>query len=384
MEEGLRHQWPSLMRIRKAILQDFRNVTLATVAFEGLRTFLEGANGQGKTNLLEALGLVTALRSFRSSEAAVMISQGKAEAAVALELEHESQGPTRVRMHLRSSGKEVWVDQQRIERLADFLGRFPTVVFSSHDHQLIRGSPSGRRRWLDLTLSAVDPHYLQALQTYYRGLGERNALLKKGEIRPELSAFERTMAPAAARLIELRRAGLQQLGEKLTAAYARIADHAEPAAFSYQPDWDHGGEEAFIEMLARTRERDLRLRSTNSGPHRDDFEFFLEERAAREYASEGQQRLLVLALRLAQADWFLTKTSIRPVLLADDVVGELDPARRARFWAALHPEAQVIATGTEAPADCAAGWQLLRVQAGAFSADSKTSSPSSDNNTHVS
>lgn len=354
------------MRVRSVTLQNYRNVPLAQLALKGRRVFLEGANGQGKTNFLEALGLVTALRSFRGAEAGVLIAQGQSEAGIALELEHEVQGETRVRIHLRGEGKEVWVDQERMARLADFLGRFPTVVFSSQDQQLIRGAPGARRRWLDLTLSAVDPVYLQVLQTYHRGLAERNALLKRGELRAELSAFERTMAPAAETLLRLRRAGLEALAAQLTEAYALIADQAEPVAFTYQPDWDEGGAEQFLEKLQQTRERDLRLRSTSCGPHRDDFEFSLQGRSAREYASEGQQRLLVIALRLAQSAWFLAKTGVRPVLLADDVVGELDPIRRARFWKALHPEAQVIATGTERPTDAGPDWQLIHVHNGAF------------------
>lgn len=356
------------MLVRALTLQNYRNVPLAQVTLGGRRVFLEGPNGQGKTNFLEAIGLVTALRSFRSSEVGVLIAQGQSEAGIALELDHETQGDTRVRIHLRGEGKEVWVGQERMAKLGDFLGRFPTVVFSSQDQQLIRGAPGARRRWLDLTLAAVDPVYLQALQTYHKALAERNALLKRGEARPELTAFERIMAPAAETLLRLRRVGLEALATCLTATYATIADHAEPVGFSYSPDWSEGGAEAFLEMLAKGRDRDLRLRSTSHGPHRDDFEFTLQGNAAREYASEGQQRLLVVALRLAQADWFLQRTGVRPVLLADDVVGELDPARRARFWAALHPEAQVIATGTERPSDAGPDWQLLRVKGGTFTA----------------
>jgi DNA replication and repair protein RecF len=365
------------MRVRSVTLQNYRNVPLAQLALEGRRIFLEGANGQGKTNFIEAIGLVTALRSFRSADAGVLVAHGQPEAGIALQLEHETQGDTSVRIHLRGEGKEVWVDQERMLRLADFLGRFPTVIFSSQDQQLIRGAPGARRRWLDLTLSAVDPLYLQALQTYHRGLAERNALLKQGDARSELSAFERTMAPAAETLLRLRRTGLEALAAQLTESYALIADHAEPVAFTYQPDWEEGGAEQFLAKLASCRERDLRLRSTGCGPHRDDFEFSLQGRPAREFASEGQQRLLVIALRLAQSAWFLAKTGVRPVLLADDVVGELDPLRRARFWAALHPEAQVIATGTERPSDAGPDWQLIRVHGGTFT--SANASPS----THV-
>lgn len=355
------------MRLRSAILQDYRNIPQAQIALEGMRVFLLGPNGQGKTNLMEALGLLTALRSFRSPDAGVLIAKGRREAAIAAEVEHEQLGETRVRIHLRSQGKEVWVDQERVSRLADFIGRFPTVVFSSQDQQLIRGAPSLRRRWLDLSLSAVDPVYLEALQTYHKGLEARNALLKQGAGGDQLGAFERIMAPAAETLLRLRTQGLGALAAHLTDSYARIADQAEPAAFVFEPDWAEGDAEAFLASLRTQRERDMRQKTTGRGPHRDDFAFTLQGMPAKDFASEGQQRLLVLALRLAQASWFQSRTGVRPVLLTDDVVGELDPVRRARFWAQLDPAIQVIATGTELPGKGGEGWQVLQVNQGTFS-----------------
>jgi DNA replication and repair protein RecF len=354
------------MRIRHLALQHFRNLELTRLELGGGRLFLLGPNGMGKTNFLEALGFITALRSFRSSESRVLIAQGQGEATLVFELEHERQGATRLQITLRGDGKEVTVDETRVGRLADFVGLFPTVVFSSQDHQLIRGAPGGRRRWLDLSLSAVDADYLRALQAYHRALEDRNTLLKRGTQGAELTAFDRAMAPAASLIVARRAAGLAAFAQSLTEAYALIADHAEPAAFAYAPDWEGGSAEAFVERLAKNRERDLRQRSTSCGPHRDDFEFTLQGRQAKDFASEGQQRLLVIALRLAQAAWFREKSGLRPVILADDVVGELDPQRRARFWKAIDPEAQIIATGTELPPELPGDWRVLRVENGAL------------------
>jgi DNA replication and repair protein RecF len=356
------------MRLRRITLQNFRNVRLAELELSGRQQFLVGANGQGKTALLEAAGFLTALRSFRTSDHRLLIAYGEPEAAIGCRLEHEKTGDTNVTVKLRPDGKELQVDGERVSRLADYLGRCPTVVFSSLDQQLVRGAPAGRRRWLDLTLAAMDAAYLRALQTYARALAERNSLLKRGHADDaQLDAFEQLLAPAAAELIAARGAGLNVLADVLTKSYAQIADSAEPAGLRYAPDFAEATPAAMAAMLKKNRVRDAQFRTTLSGPHRDDFHFTLSERPARDFASEGQQRSLVLALRLAQATWFRQKSGVQPVLLADDVLGELDPARRRRFWAAIDPESQVIATGTALPDDHLGAWQVIQVTAGKFS-----------------
>lgn len=355
------------MRLRKLTLRHFRNAGFAALEFTGRQHFLVGANGQGKTNLLEAAGLVTALRSFRTTDQKLLVGHGQQCAALAYVIEHERQGETHVTLKLRHDGKELWCDQARVTKLADYLGKFPTVVFSSQDMQLVRGSPALRRRWLDLTLAAMDAGYLRALQTATRALAERNALLKSGRAgAAELGAFEQTLAPAAAELIARRAAGLKALEKAMQAAYARIADDGEPASLAYQPNFAEPSAEALLARLEAGRARDQQFRTTLTGPHRDDFHFTVKHTAAKDFASEGQQRSLVLALRIAQAAWFQEKSGVRPVLLADDVLGELDPARRARFWSALDPEAQIIATGTHLPDAELGAWQVFEVADGTF------------------
>ena len=354
------------MHLRRITLQQFRNIAFASLDLRGRQQALVGANGQGKTNLLEAASFVTALRSFRTSESRVLIAQGQSEAAIALEIEHDRQGPTRVTIKLRPGEKEVWVDETRVTRLADFLGQFPTVVFSSQDQQLIRGTPGARRRWLDLTLAAMDRRYFSALQAYHRALADRNLLLKRQAADAEIAAFEQPLAEHGAALVTARQAGLAVLAEHLTRAYSEIADAAEPAGFAYEPDAAGAAPADLLARFEGGRARDRQLRSTASGPHRDDFAFLLHGRAAKDFASEGQQRTLVLALRLAQAAYFRARSGVQPVLLADDVLGELDPGRRRRFWATIPGEAQVIATGTSEPDAALGEWQLFRVAHGQF------------------
>ncbi len=359
------------MILRTITLQHFRNIALAELSLRGARQFFVGANGQGKTNLLEAAGFITALRSFRANESGHLIAHGQREAALACGLEHEKQGPARVVVRLRAGGKEVECDGERVSRLGEYLGRFPTVVFSSQDQQLVRGAPSGRRRWLDLTLAAMDAAYLRALQNYHRALAERNALLKRGAGGAELEAFEFPMAEAAAVLVQARRVAVAEIGEQVARAYAKIsgaAPGAETAGFVLDGSAAHETAAAWRETWAKLRPRELAMRTTLSGPHRADVELTLDGRLARDFGSEGQQRSLVLALRLAQVEFFYARCGVQPVLLADDVLGELDAGRRERFWATLGPERQVIATGTEFPAgERMEAWQIFRVADGQFS-----------------
>jgi DNA replication and repair protein RecF len=361
------------MRLRKLTLRHFRNIGFAALEFRGRQQFLLGANGQGKTNLLEAAGFLTALRSFRATNNKLLIGHGQTTAAIACTLDHERQNETQVTIKLHHDSKELWCDQARVTRLADYLGKFPTVVFSSQDLQLVRGSPAGRRRWLDLTLAAMDPSYLRALQIFTRAVAERNMLLKRGGAADaQLSAFEQTLAPAAAELIALRITGLRALGAQFKSAYSRLCEDAEAASLVYEPNFTDASAEALLARLEAGRARDAQFRTTLVGPHRDDFRFMVRGTAAKDFASEGQQRSLVLALRLAQAAWFHARSGVRPVLLADDVLGELDPARRQRFWSAIDPESQIIATGTRLPEADLGTWQVFEVTDGDFASAAST------------
>jgi DNA replication and repair protein RecF len=356
------------MVIRKLTLRHFRNVSLASLSFSGRRQFFLGPNGQGKSNLLEAAGCLTALRSFRTADSKVLIMHDQDEAGIACEVECEGRGGERVTIKVRRDGKELWYDEKRVNRLAEHVGRYPTVVFSSQDLQLIRGAPALRRRWLDLTLSAMDPAYLAALQAYSRALSGRNSLLRRSDpaAASQIRAFDRTLAPEGARIVALRGRWVGELAAEAAAAYRRLAGGSESASIEYASPLVGLGEAGILALLESGRERDMKLGTTLAGPHRDELRFSVQGTEARDFASEGQQRSVTLALRLAQAAWFHKRSGIRPVLLADDVLGELDAERRERFWGALDPGSQVMASGTRAPDAALGQWQVFRVAEGVF------------------
>ncbi|WP_269526782.1 DNA replication/repair protein RecF [Coraliomargarita parva] len=353
------------MRFLQLRLQQFRNIDFAELDLSSSRSFLLGANGQGKSNLLEALGLITALRSFRTQSLTALPQQGGPGYAVVYSVEHEQQGRTEVELQSARAGRTVSVDGEKISRLGDFIGRFPVVPLSSGDLMLLRGSPTERRRFLDLTLSAVDPAYYHALRRYHRGVAERNRLLKQNGSAAELSAFEAEIAPQAVALARRREQGFEALRRVLTCVYEGIAEADEGPEMVFQASDSCESEDAVAAMLRNSRKRDAIVGSTQKGPHRDDFALRLRVGGAREYASDGQQRGLCVALRIAQARFFHERLGVQPVILADDVLGELDPHRKAGFWKACPEDFQIIATGTELP-DRPESWSVWQVRQGAF------------------
>ena len=354
------------MRLSRITLEHFRNIPLAELTFEGRQQFFIGPNGQGKTNLLEAVGYLTALRSFRTSDQRLLISHGQEGAGIAYEVEHELLDDTGVTIKLRPDGKEVTCDGEWVTKFGDFLGRFPTVVFSSQDQQLVRGAPAFRRRWLDLTIAAMDTGYLHLLQQYNRAVLDRNRLLRQGATALEFAAFELPLATSAAQIVQKRIANVKVLNGYVAEAYAAIAGDQEQATMRYKPDLAHAETADWSAVFAKNRGRDIVFKNTGTGPHRDDFDLLFDRNAVRDYGSEGQQRSLALALRLAQVNYFHERSGVQPVLLADDVLGELDPERRRRFWAAIGFDCQMIATGTSLPDAELGTWQIFKVENGKF------------------
>lgn len=358
------------MRISRLRAADFRNIEFADLDFgRSRRIFLTGKNGQGKTNLLETASLLTALRSFRTRDSRLLVRHGRKSARVFFALEHEREGEAELVVSLSAAGAktvEVGAGTQ-IRRLSEFVGRFPTVVFSSEDIAYLRGSPACRRRWMDLTLSAVSEDYFRELQRYHRALDSRNRLLKLAS--PEeaqFDAFEKILAESGAKITDARSREMTRISALFAEFAAKIARIEEAAELRYDASFSAPDADEWRELFRRSRAQDRLLRATQKGPHRDDFRFRIFGRAAEDFASEGQQRGMTLSLGLAQLALFRERLGIAPVVLADDVLGELDSARKAGFWAAVGDELQVIATGTRPPEDADA-WLVFTAEEGRYS-----------------
>lgn len=358
------------MKFLHVSLQDFRNLALVRRDLSAPRTFLVGKNGQGKSNFLEALGFLSALRSFRVSEIPPLIREGMPSARMIYHVAHEHAGEQEIEVEIRRGKKRVLLNGERVATLSSMIGRFPVVTLSSEDMEYLRGNPGHRRRFLDLILSILNPEYLRQLKRYAAALQERNRLLKRRHVdASQCEAFEAQMAPAAAALVRLRRQFLMDFRKDLEVIYNRISSAEEAPELHYRMSCEIEAEvSAFRGLFREERGRDTLLGNTRSGPHRDDFQVRLLGRAARAYASEGQKRGLVVAIRLAECVAIHRVLGIRPVLVADDIVGELHPERRSNFWKCLDPGMQVVASGTSLPDRRFASWNLIEVRNGELAA----------------
>jgi DNA replication and repair protein RecF len=314
-------------------LRDFRNYARLDAQFQPGFHVLLGDNAQGKTNILEAIYLLATLRSFRGVGGAQMIRHGQKGYFVGARV--VGQGTREIRAYWSASERQLSLDAQPVKRLGDYLGTLRAVVFCTEDLQLVKGTARMRRRFLDLLLSQTNPIYLQLLQRYAAAVRSRNALLKHRPVdEAALESFTREVIEAGEKLVALRREILPKISPLARLAYRRISNDAD-----------------FALELMRARPRELAYRTTLIGPHRDELALLLDEQPAAKFASEGQKRTLALALKMAQAEFLTGIHGVPPVLLIDDVMGELDARRRAGFLPILerahHARSQVFMTCTE-------------------------------------
>ncbi len=334
------------MHLAHLRLRDFRNYARLDADFAPGFHLLLGNNAQGKTNVLEAIYLVATLRSFRGVGSAQMVRHGQKGYFVGANV--VGQGAHEVRMYWSSRERSLALDSRPVRRLTDYLGVLRTVVFCTEDLQLIKGVARARRRFLDLLLSQTYPSYLPLLQRYTRAVRSRNALLKQPALDPAaLESFSRELVAAGNEIIRLRRELVPRFSPLAREAYARIAHGAEELRLEYQPSVKAD----FEVELAQSRRREAVYRSTLIGPHRDDLQLLLNDRAAGQFGSEGQKRTLAIALKLGQAEYLASIHGSPPVLLIDDIMGELDERRRSGFLPLLEKahqaRGQVFMTATE-------------------------------------
>ena len=355
------------MQITKARFSQFRNIDFCDLSLSGKNHFMLGVNGQGKSNCLEAIGFISALRSFRTQLTKPLFQKNTNEFHLLYEIEHERLGITEVELRIKQKEKVLLIDGDPVKRLADFIGLFPVVPLHSGDLMILRGSPSERRRFFDMTLASVDPEYFHSLRMYYKAIQERNQLLKMNSKGQAFDAFEKELAKCAYSLVVKRREGIEHLSQILTNVYKAFSEDKESPVLAYKPDTDLASTDAYEQLFAEQRKKDQIMGSTGRGPHRDDYSISLAIGGAKEYGSDGQQRGLSVALRMAQASLFEKKLGIKPVILIDDILGELDPKRKKSFWATCSKEIQIIASGTEFSVEGASrDWQVWDVNNGNF------------------
>ena len=327
-------------------LRDFRNYVRLDVDFSPGFHLLLGDNAQGKTNILEAIYLIATLRSFRGVGGAQMVRHGQKGYFVGSQIIGQGQHETKMYWSVRE--RSLTLDGRPVRRLTDYLGTLRTVVFCTEDLLLIKGPGRARRRFMDLLLSQTHPTYLPLLQRYTQALRSRNALLKQPSVDANaLESFSRELVTAGEQIMRLRHQLLPDFAPVATAAYHRIASQSENLHLEYSPSIKSD----FSVELAQSQSRERTYRSTVIGPHRDELNLLLNDRSAAQFGSEGQKRTLAIALKMAQAQYLSAREGVPPILLIDDIMGELDVKRRSGLLPLLEhahqSRGQVFMTATE-------------------------------------
>ena len=379
------------MYLKTLHLRQFRNYRDCVVDFDAPKTILVGNNAQGKSNLLEAVELLSTLKSHRSVRDRDLVLEDAPVGQIQANLER-AYGSVELALTLRTQGRRtVALNQESLRRQLDFLGILNAVQFSSLDLELVRGAPERRRNWLDLILTQLEPIYAYILQQYNQVLRQRNALLKKlrkqeleGKIDEsstrdsinELALWDAQLATTGSRVTRRRARVLERLAPLATTWHTSISGATELLEVTYAPNVSlekgdsEGVQQAFLDKIKQRRIPEHTHGTTLVGPHRDEVEFIINETPARSYGSQGQQRTLVLALKLAELQLIEEVVGEPPLLLLDDVLAELDLSRQNQLLDTIQDRFQTLITTTHLGA-FDSQWlnssQILTVQAGQIS-----------------
>lgn len=306
--------------------------------FPGSRhTYIVGNNAQGKTSILEAVCFLLRLQSPRTSTTTEVIQAGTSGFSI-----EGIYADTRLTCRYSDEGRSIFLDSKPQSKSDDYLATARVTWFANTDLELVRGGGSNRRRYLDFLGVQSVPGYRKALRDYEKALRSRNSLLKEGRPRREIAAFDAPLLESGEFLINHRRSLCLELAPLAAEACAQISHESDALHLIYQP----ACQSSFAQSLADSIAEENRLRQTVCGPHRDDVDLLLNGLKASNFASEGQQRGIALALKIAQARRLDTVHQSPPLLLLDDVFGELDTHRRNCLLEALPRNAQALITTT--------------------------------------
>ena len=338
--------------IKRLTMERFRNYDSESVRFESKHNLLVGSNGQGKTNLLEAIFFLGMLRSFRASGVRSLGKMGSAGFHLSATLDEGRSWDTELDIHY-GERRELRLDGVMVGKASEFVGRLRVVVFSPADIMLVTETSSARRRFLNMFISSSSPAYLGALSEYGAALSARNALLRSGSSdSAEFAAFENILAERGAFVVATRNAAVSALSNAMGEAHAGILGDTG-GGLTLRHSFNPATLDAttYAEKLAADRGRDIARGSTTFGPHLDDIDFLLDSKPLRSYGSTGQCRLAALCLKMAAVETMDKESSHGVVTLVDDVTGELDSPTRNAFFKVLDKSSQSFFTFTERPED---------------------------------
>ena len=331
-------------------LHNFRNFGEEFIRFHPKINLIHGENAQGKTNLLEAIYLLSTGRSWRTSNYSDLIRHGEKFFFLEAEIIKDLVSQT-ITIYYDGKTKKISHNSNALPNFTSLLGLMPATIHAPQDVELITGQPAIRRRFLNLHLAQSDPLYIHHISRFVKALKERNFMLKKGKL-ANIDIYEEEMAKAASYITIKRSKLITLLKEPFEELLPQLAGIKEPFHLRYVPSLNFNEEPNVLyteykKTLERMRPRDLQFKTTQVGPHRDDLVFYLDKRIAKSFASEGQKRTLASALRLAEYSLLSQRTGSPAILNIDDLGAHLDARREELFHGLLKNFNQVFITNQE-------------------------------------
>lgn len=337
------------MKVNSIKLVNFRNYKNLELSFDGSRNIILGENGQGKTNILEAIYMCAFARSFRTNKAQEMVMIGESNAQINVNAESEDIEKN-IKIYIDSSGKkEIKKDGKTVKRTAELLKNLVVVVFSPEDLKLVKDDPEKRRIFLNKEISQISPKYYENLINYNKLVKNKRVILMdwdRNSNEAMLDILDMQLAKYGSEIIKYRKKFIELISEKSKEIHFDISSQKEVLTVKYRASISTDDENEYYDMLKTERWKDIRDRRVLRGPHRDDLEFFINDRNVRKYGSQGQQRTVALSLKLAEVDITAGMIGENPILILDDVLSELDISRQ-RYLINEIKNVQLFVSATE-------------------------------------
>jgi len=334
------------MYINKIKLHNFRNYEEQEIELNKNINVIYGNNAQGKTNILEAIFLSSFGKSFRTSKEKEMIRFGQENLIVETEYK-KSDRDGKIKIEIANK-KQIAVNGIKIKKLSEILGNINIVIFTPEDINILKDGPANRRRFLDMMIGQLRPNYVHNLNLYLQTLEQRNNYLKqiKEQNKPEemLEIWDEKLAEYGEKVYKYRVDFVDKIIQKINIIHKKITDQNEELIIEYTSNC--GNREDYLKLLKERRKLDIIKGFTTKGVHRDDFVIYINGKEVNIYGSQGQNRTVILSLKLAELNVVYDEIGEYPILLLDDFMSELDEKRRKNFLENIE-NTQVIITGTD-------------------------------------
>lgn len=327
--------------IKKIELSQFRNHDSLLINFDKRQTYIYGENGVGKTAIIEAIYFASTTKSMRTSNERDLIKQDEMFAKITIHFKNNRKNE----IIISKNGKRIIANGVEKRRISDYIGDFNVVIFTTEDINLIKGTPADKRNFIDLEWMQLDKEYLQLLNRYRKVLKQRNALLKNVEINEDytfLNILGQQLYEIGSRIIEKRDEIINLLNNELKKQPFNFEDNE--IKIVYQPDQTPSNLKKWFETKQK---QDIIYQTTQAGPHKDDFRIMIGDKDSKVFASSGQQRLIVIAIKVALLNVITNIKNSKPVLLLDDILSELDKNNQQIFLDNLPKDNQIIMTSVK-------------------------------------